>query len=297
MRSRPRWASPRPTSTRWFDDEAHTHVKVAHYPGREQVESDQGVGAHKDYGWLALLLQDDLGGLQVEAKDGSWIDAVPMPGAFVFNIGEMLEVATQGYLRATRHRVVSPPARAGPLQHPRLPRAAPGRRRPAAAAPARAGGGGERRRGGSREPDPRRVRLATSCADGCAATPASRSAGGRTAVPCRPGADPAQRVYSSREKPFVPAGMRRRPADPEVDDEVVRSHLGDPAHSPAVEGDAVTDGEAVGRGWLVLLPGEGTGREAAGRRPLKAGHRSSVRHAGAISARPASFHPRDRQGA
>jgi isopenicillin N synthase-like dioxygenase len=94
----------------WFDDESHTHVKVVHYPGRERAESDQGVGAHKDYGWLALLLQDDLGGLQVEAKDGSWIDAVPVPGAFVFNIGEMLEIATQGYLRATRHRVLTPAA-------------------------------------------------------------------------------------------------------------------------------------------------------------------------------------------
>jgi isopenicillin N synthase-like dioxygenase len=94
----------------WFDEEAHTHVKVVHYPGRERAESDQGVGAHKDYGWLALLLQDDLGGLQVEAKDGSWIDAVPIPGTFVVNIGEMLEIATQGYLRATRHRVVTPSA-------------------------------------------------------------------------------------------------------------------------------------------------------------------------------------------
>ncbi len=94
----------------WFDDESHTHLKVVHYPGRERAESEQGVGAHKDYGWLALLLQDDLGGLQVEAKDGSWIDAVPVPGAFVVNIGEMLEVATQGYLRATRHRVVTPAA-------------------------------------------------------------------------------------------------------------------------------------------------------------------------------------------
>ena len=94
----------------WFDDESHTHLKVVHYPGRERAESDQGVGAHKDYGWLALLLQDDLGGLQVEAKDGTWIDAVPVPGSFVFNIGEMLEVATQGYLRATRHRVVTPAA-------------------------------------------------------------------------------------------------------------------------------------------------------------------------------------------
>ena len=95
----------------WFDDEANVHVKVIRYPAREQVDSGQGVGAHKDYGWLTLLLQDELGGLQVEALDGSWIDARPLPGAFVVNIGELLEVATQGYLRATRHRVVSPTGR------------------------------------------------------------------------------------------------------------------------------------------------------------------------------------------
>jgi isopenicillin N synthase-like dioxygenase len=96
---------------RWFDDEANLHVKVVRYPAREHVGSAQGVGAHKDYGWLTLLLQDELGGLQVEAVDGTWIDARPVPGAFVVNIGELLEVATQGYLRATRHRVVSPAGR------------------------------------------------------------------------------------------------------------------------------------------------------------------------------------------
>lgn len=95
----------------WFDDEANLHVKVVRYPAREHVESAQGVGAHKDYGWLTLLLQDELGGLQVEVLDGAWIDARPVPGAFVVNIGELLEVATQGYLRATRHRVVSPAGR------------------------------------------------------------------------------------------------------------------------------------------------------------------------------------------
>ncbi len=96
---------------RWFDDEANLHVKVVRYPAREQLESAQGVGAHKDYGWLTLLLQDELGGLQVEALDGTWIDARPVPDAFVVNIGELLEVATRGYLRATRHRVVSPAGR------------------------------------------------------------------------------------------------------------------------------------------------------------------------------------------
>ncbi|MFF2086014.1 isopenicillin N synthase family dioxygenase [Nocardia sp. NPDC058176] len=93
---------------RWFDDQASTHVKIIHYPGRETTADDQGVGAHKDYGYLALLQQDEVGGLQVQGPDG-WIEVTPVPGSFVFNIGEMLEIATQGYLTATRHRVVSPP--------------------------------------------------------------------------------------------------------------------------------------------------------------------------------------------
>jgi isopenicillin N synthase-like dioxygenase len=93
----------------WFDEEASTHIKIIHYPGRDSgADADQGVGAHKDYGYLALLQQDEVGGLQVEGPDG-WFDVAPVPGSFVFNIGEMLEIATQGYLTATRHRVVSPP--------------------------------------------------------------------------------------------------------------------------------------------------------------------------------------------
>ena len=90
----------------WFDDEAATHAKLIHYPGR--TETEQGVGAHKDYGYLALLQQDQVGGLQVLTESGEWLDAAPRTGTFVVNIGEMLEIATQGYLRATRHRVISP---------------------------------------------------------------------------------------------------------------------------------------------------------------------------------------------
>jgi isopenicillin N synthase-like dioxygenase/ADP-ribose pyrophosphatase YjhB (NUDIX family) len=92
----------------WFDDETHDHLKVIRYPGSDVRSGDQGVGPHKDYGWVTILLQDALGGLQVQSLDGEWLDATPMPGTFVINIGEMLEVATRGYLRATVHRVVSP---------------------------------------------------------------------------------------------------------------------------------------------------------------------------------------------
>src|SRR6202789_3030141 len=84
-------------------------IKIIRYPGRASNESDQGVGAHKDSGFVTLLLQEKQAGLQVQAEDGGWIDAPPVPGSFVVNIGEILEMASNGYLRANVHRVVSPP--------------------------------------------------------------------------------------------------------------------------------------------------------------------------------------------
>jgi isopenicillin N synthase-like dioxygenase len=84
-------------------------LKIIRYPGRTADESDQGVGAHKDSGFVTVLLQDVVEGLQVEGPNG-WIDAPPKPGTFIINVGELLEMASGGYLRANVHRVVSPPA-------------------------------------------------------------------------------------------------------------------------------------------------------------------------------------------
>ena len=84
-------------------------LKLIRYPGRSVERSDQGVGAHKDSGFVTILLQETQGGLQVEAPDG-WIDAPPVPGTFVINVGEILELASNGFLKANVHRVVSPPA-------------------------------------------------------------------------------------------------------------------------------------------------------------------------------------------
>ncbi|MEU4493096.1 isopenicillin N synthase family oxygenase [Streptomyces sp. NBC_00210] len=92
-----------------FGDRAHLHLKLVRYPGSAVEGGGQGVGAHKDYGFLTLLQQDRIGGLQVEREDGAFHDVPPLPGAFVVNLGELLEVATNGYLKATNHRVVSPP--------------------------------------------------------------------------------------------------------------------------------------------------------------------------------------------
>lgn len=85
-------------------------VKTIRYPGRDLAADDQGCGAHKDSELLTLLLQDEVGGLQVQDPDGRWIDAPPRAGSFVVNTGELLELASDGYLRATVHRVLAPAA-------------------------------------------------------------------------------------------------------------------------------------------------------------------------------------------
>ena len=85
-------------------------LKIIRYPGRDKTESDQGVGAHKDSGFVTLLLQDVGSGLQVDDGRGGWIEAKPIRGTFVVNTGELLEMASSGFLRANVHRVVTPPA-------------------------------------------------------------------------------------------------------------------------------------------------------------------------------------------
>lgn len=85
-------------------------AKLAHYVGGVTEAGSQGVGLHADYGFITLLLQDEVGGLEVRPYgQDAWLPVEPIPGALVVNLGEMLEVATDGYLMATIHRVQSPP--------------------------------------------------------------------------------------------------------------------------------------------------------------------------------------------
>ncbi|MDN5759103.1 MAG: isopenicillin N synthase family oxygenase [Tomitella sp.] len=84
-------------------------LKIARYPGHDGSVTDQGVGGHKDVGALTLLYPEPGStGLQVEI-DGEWADVEPIRDHFIVNIGELLEVATGGYLKATTHRVLPPP--------------------------------------------------------------------------------------------------------------------------------------------------------------------------------------------
>ena len=58
-----------------FGRAPHIQGKIAHYPAASTLSSPQelGVGAHTDSGFLTLLLQDDIGGLEVLNNAGRWI--------------------------------------------------------------------------------------------------------------------------------------------------------------------------------------------------------------------------------
>jgi isopenicillin N synthase-like dioxygenase len=101
------------------------HLKIIRYPSQpRESATGQGVGMHHDSGLVSFVLQDDVGGLQVEL-DETLVEATPKRGTYVMNLGEMLQAATRGYLRATKHRVQSPPSGRERLSvayffHPRL---------------------------------------------------------------------------------------------------------------------------------------------------------------------------------
>jgi isopenicillin N synthase-like dioxygenase len=64
-----------------------------------------GIDSHSDFGFLTILLQDSLGGLQVHHPRHGWVDVTPVTGALVVNVGDMLDRITGGLLKSRHHRV------------------------------------------------------------------------------------------------------------------------------------------------------------------------------------------------
>ena len=64
------------------------------------------LGYHTDPGVLTLLLQDDTGGLQTQARDETWLDVPPCAGTVVVNLGDCLQAWTNDRYRAAVHRVL-----------------------------------------------------------------------------------------------------------------------------------------------------------------------------------------------
>jgi isopenicillin N synthase-like dioxygenase len=85
-------------------------TQMVYYPPHPPMaEADQfGVAPHTDYGCITLLYQDDSGGLQVrELGNNRWIDATPIEGSLVVNVGDLLARWSNDRFRSTLHRVIN----------------------------------------------------------------------------------------------------------------------------------------------------------------------------------------------
>jgi isopenicillin N synthase-like dioxygenase len=95
-----------PDSLDRFVNKPPSQLRLIHYPFDEGRSDRPGIGSHTDYELFTLLLPT-APGLEAMNSSGEWIDVSPMPGAFVVNIGDMLEVLSNGTFTATSHRVRS----------------------------------------------------------------------------------------------------------------------------------------------------------------------------------------------
>jgi isopenicillin N synthase-like dioxygenase len=92
-------------------NDAVCSIRLLHYPpdpSRGTDEKQLGAGAHTDFGAVTLLLQDLVGGLQVwDYGSEVWRDVEPVEGAYVVNVGDMLQMWTSGMYKSSLHRVLN----------------------------------------------------------------------------------------------------------------------------------------------------------------------------------------------
>lgn len=85
-------------------------INLNYYPVCPNPELTVGVGRHSDVSTLTVLLQDYIGGLYVRAagtNEESWVHVPPLKGSLVINIGDALQIMSNGRYKSIEHRVVA----------------------------------------------------------------------------------------------------------------------------------------------------------------------------------------------
>jgi isopenicillin N synthase-like dioxygenase len=105
----PLYAMALEASRDYFDDkfdDPTVNCRAGHYPPTQPTDDQFGLGAHTDLGFLTLLPQSKVGGLEVQTLDGQWLGAPMMAGHILVNGGDMLARFSNGRFLATPHRVL-----------------------------------------------------------------------------------------------------------------------------------------------------------------------------------------------
>lgn len=87
----------------------YTYLRLAHYPPVTDLgDNEFGLGPHADTGFMTLLPQADVDGLEIMKPDGHWFRPPRMAGEILVNTGQFLERWSNGRFRASPHRVIPP---------------------------------------------------------------------------------------------------------------------------------------------------------------------------------------------
>ena len=95
-------------------DKPVSRGSLLYYPSDQSRlrREEYGAAPHTDYGTMTLLYQDQVGGLQIRGRDGAWVDATPIEGTYVVNIGDLLARWSNDRFESTAHRVLGSGSRA-----------------------------------------------------------------------------------------------------------------------------------------------------------------------------------------